>query len=94
MCRIQRSGKYPLWSRVSPRGARGLPVADECNSHPKTWCARCMWSLPTARTRSRVLNRIFLEPAGCAPLRVAIQLKHTVIQQYCILSGTSRDPYR
>ena len=60
------SGKYPLWLRVSPRGARGLPVADECNSDPETWCARCLTLMGTGRTKFHVLNRIFLEPAGCA----------------------------
>ena len=65
MCRIQRSGKYPLWLRVSPRGARGLPVADECSSDPETWCSRCVWPLPTESTKFHVLNRIF--PVGAAP---------------------------
>ena len=63
------SDKYPLWLRVSPRGLRGLPVADECSSHPKTKCSRCVWPLPTETTKFHVLNRIFLEPAACAPLR-------------------------
>ena len=66
MYRIQHSDRYPPLLRVSPRGARGLPVADECNSHPKTWCARCVRPLPTESTKFHVLNRIFLEPAGCA----------------------------
>ena len=65
MCRIQRSGKYPLWLRVSPLGLRGLPVADECNSDPETWCAWCVWPLPTTRTKFHVLNRIF--PVAAAP---------------------------
>ena len=69
MCRIQRSGKYPLWLRVSPRGARGLPVADECSSHPKTWWSQSLGPWGTVTTKFHVLNRIFLEPAGCAPLR-------------------------
>ena len=69
MYRIQHSDRYPRLLRVSPRGARGLPVADECSSHPKTWWSRCVWPLPTVSTKFHVLNRIFLEPAGCAAPR-------------------------
>ena len=50
-------------------GARGLPVADECSSHHETKCAHCVWPLPSVRTKFHLQNRIFLEPAGCAPLR-------------------------
>ena len=66
MCRIQRSGKYPLWLRVSPRGLRGLPVADECSSHPKTKCSRCVWPLPTETTKFQGENCIRLQSAGRA----------------------------
>ena len=69
MYRIQHSDRYPPLLRVSPRGLRGLPVADECSSDPETWCARCLTLMGTGRTKFHVLNRIFLEPAGCAPLR-------------------------
>ena len=78
MYRIQHFGRYPLWLRVSPRALRGLPVADECSSHPKTWCSRCVRPLPTESTKFHVLNRIFLEPAGCAVPEGSIQLNHTV----------------
>ena len=66
MYRIQHSGRYPPLLRVSPRGLRGLPVADECNSDPETWCAHCVWPVRSVRTKFHLLNRIFLEPAACA----------------------------
>ena len=50
---------------VSPRGLRALPQLGKCNSDPETWCARCVWPLPTARTKFHVLNRIF--PVAAAP---------------------------
>ena len=78
MCRIQRSGKYPLWLRVSPRGLRALPQLGKCNSDPETWCARCVWPLPTARTKSHVLNRIFPVAAACAVPNKLMHSKSTV----------------
>ena len=78
MYRIQHSDRYPPLLRVSPRGARGLPVADECNNDPETWWSRCVWPLPTVATKFHVLNRIFLEPAGRAVPNKSIHLKHTV----------------
>ena len=65
MYRIQHSGRYPPLLRVSPRGRRTLPQLGKCISDPETWCARCVWPLPTARTKFHVLNRIF--PVGAAP---------------------------
>ena len=66
--------------RVSPRGARGLPVADECNSHPKTWCARCVRPLPTESTKFHVLNRIF--PVAAAPAVPRRQYNSSIQYEY------------
>ena len=65
MYRIQHSDRYPPLLRVSPRGLRALPQLGKCNSDPETWCAWCVWPLPTTRTKSHVLNRIF--PVAAAP---------------------------
>ena len=42
MCRIQRSGKYPLWLRVSPRGLREPLLVRMSSSHPETWFTDCV----------------------------------------------------
>ena len=65
MCRIQRSGKYPLWLRVSPRGLRTLPQPGKCNSDPKTWWSQSLGPWGTVTTKFHVLNRIF--PVAAAP---------------------------
>ena len=65
MYRIQHSGSYPPLLRVSPGELRALPQLEKCISDPETWCARCVWPLPTARTKFHVLNRIF--PVAAAP---------------------------
>ena len=65
MYRIQHSGRYPPLLRVSPGGLRGLPVADECNSDPETWCAVQVRRVPVRCTKFHVLNRIF--PVAAAP---------------------------
>ena len=59
----------PPCSEYLPRGLRGLPVADECNSDPETWWSRVLNCTVPGTTKSHVLNRIRLEPAGRAPLR-------------------------
>ena len=73
MYRIQRSGRILSTKRRCRLqwiwGLRALPQLRKCNSDPETWCARCLTLMGTGRTKFHVLNRIFLEPAGCAPLR-------------------------
>ena len=94
MYRIQHSDRYPPLLRVSPGGLRGLPVADECSSDPETWCARCLTLMGTGRTKFHVLNRIFLEPAGCAVPNKSIHLKHTVyVTGWLGFVGSKGKPY-
>ena len=41
MYRIQHSGRYPLWLRVSPRALREPLLVRMSSSHPKIWIAHC-----------------------------------------------------